>query len=313
MENVTVVVAVGDLENSQKWAQVFTTLQPQWNVVCWDEVRGSVSADFAVVWSPSRELFIDQPQLKAIFNIGAGVDGIDFTVIPSTVPVYRIEDGGMAVQMAEYAVYGALLATQRFMPYVAQQQQQHWQHARPVYRQHWPVGVLGYGQIGQKVVQVMQNLGYPVSTWARTQREVEQGVRLFAGNDQLDDFLSQSRLLINVLPLTEETRGLLNAERLAQLPANSFLINMARGGHVVEADLLAALDSGHLVGALLDVFQTEPLPADNPFWTHPKVHITPHIAGVSLREPISEQIAAKIQDFQQGKVVTGLVQRDLMY
>lgn len=313
MTTTTLVIAVGRPETCQQWADVFKKLQPEWQVVCWDEVKDTVAADFAVVWRPSKQLFADQPQLKAIFNIGAGVDGIDFSQIPAELPVYRVEDAGMAVQMAEYAVYGALLATQRFRPYAEQQQKQQWQQAEPVYRHQWPVGVLGFGQIGQKVAQMMQSLGYPVSTWVRTPRSAPDGMQVYAGQEQLSEFLTQSRILINVLPLTAETQGIINAQNLSQLPADSFLINMARGGHVVDDDLVAALDSGHLTGALLDVFHTEPLPAEHVFWTHPQVHITPHIAGVSLREPTVAQIQAKIKAFLQNQVVSGLVERDRMY
>lgn len=313
MKKTTLIIAVGRPKTCQRWADVFQQLQPEWHIVCWDEVKDTVQADFAVVWRPSAQLFTDQPQLKAIFNIGAGVDAIDFSQIPTDLPVYRVEDAGMAVQMAEYAVYGALLATQRFASYETQQAKQQWQQAEPIYRHQWPVGVLGFGQIGQKVAQVMHSLGYPVSTWVRTPRAATNNIQVFAGAEQFSEFLTQSRILINVLPLTAETKGILNAEHLSQLPADSFLINMARGGHVIDDDLVAALDSGHLTGALLDVFHTEPLPADHVFWTHPKVHITPHIAGVSLREPTAEQIQTKIKAFLQNQPVSGLVERERMY
>lgn len=308
----TLVIAVGRPETNQRWAQVFKQLHPDWQVHCWDQVKNEVAADFAVVWQPSTQLFVDQPHLKAIFNIGAGVDAINFNQIPESVPVYRVEDAGMAVQMAEYALYGVLLATQRFAPYMGLQSEKKWQQLPPVYRSQWPIGVMGYGQIGQKVVQALQVLGYPVSTWVRSERSCD-GVKVFAGPEQLPDFLSQSRILINVLPLTEQTKGIVNAENLARLPANSFLINMARGGHVVDQDLLAALDAGHLTGALLDVFHTEPLPADHVFWTHPNIHITPHISGVSLRESTAQQISTKIEAFLQNQSVSGLVERERMY
>lgn len=313
MAKTTVMIAVGRPKTCQQWAEVFQQLQPDWHIVCWDEVGDTVKADFAVVWRPSKQLFLDQPQLKAIFNIGAGVDAIDFSFIPAELPVYRIEDGGMAAQMAEYAVYGALLATQRFASYGVQQQKQQWQQAAPIYRHQWPVGVLGFGQIGEKVAQVMQHLDYPVSTWVRTPRSAPGNIQVFAGAEQFSDFLAQSRILINVLPLTPETKGIINAQHLSQLPVDSFFINMARGAHVVDDDLVAALDSGHLMGALLDVFHTEPLPPEHVFWTHPKVHMTPHIAGVSLREPTAEQIQAKIKAFLQNQTVSGLVERNRMY
>ncbi|WP_298050012.1 glyoxylate/hydroxypyruvate reductase A [uncultured Paenalcaligenes sp.] len=309
----TLIIAVGSPESNQRWADVFAQLAPKWQIVCWDQVGHTVEADFAVVWRPSIQLFKDQPRLQAIFNIGAGVDGIDFTQVPDSVPVYRVEDAGMAVQMAEYAVYGAMLATQRFMPYVDQQYDKKWEQQEPIYKTEWPVGVMGYGKIGEKVAQTLQLLGYPVSVWVRSERPSPDGMDLFFGSRSLPSFLEQSRILINVLPLTDETRGIVNNTLLAQLPPQSFFINMARGPHVVDEDLLAAIDHGHLSGALLDVFHVEPLPQDHPFWTHPAIHVTPHISGVSLREPTAQQIQAKIQLFLQNQPVSGLVERERMY
>lgn len=309
----TVIIAAGSSESNQRWAQVFKEHQPDWKVLDWNTTKDTDHAYFAVVWKPSTQLFADQPHLKAIFNIGAGVDGIDFSQIPPTVPVYRVEDAGMAVQMAEYAVYGTLLATQRFHPYVLAQQEKIWHKNDPVYRDQWPVGVMGFGQIGQKVAQVLSTLGYPVSTWVRSPRSNVDEIDVFYGQDQLNSFLSKSRILINVLPLTAETEGIINAVNLSQLPANSFFINMARGPHVVEEDLIAALDSGHLTGALLDVFHTEPLPTEHVFWTHPHIYITPHISGVSLRQQTAQQIGSKIKAFLQNQAISGLVERERMY
>ena len=309
----TLIIAVGSPESNQRWATVFSQLAPDWQIVCWDKVGGTVKADFAVVWRPSTQLFQDQPQLRAIFNVGAGVDGIDFTQVPETVPVYRVEDAGMAVQMAEYAVHGVSLATQRFAPYAEQQQHKTWKQRDPIYKHEWPVGVMGYGQIGQKVAQVLQLLGYPVSVWVRSDRPSPEGIDLFSGPQGLSGFLEQSRILINVLPLTEETRGIINKTSLAQLPAQGFVINMARGPHIMDEDLIEAIDSGHLTGALLDVFHVEPLAQDHPFWSHPAIHITPHISGVSLREPTAQQIHSKIKAFLQSEPVSGLVERDRMY
>lgn len=309
----TVIIAAGRAEANQRWVQVFQELQPNWQIHDWNKVKDTVRADFAVVWKPSTQLFVDQPHLKAIFNIGAGVDGIDFSQIPTSVPVYRVEDAGMAVQMAEYAVYGTLLATQRFQPYVAAQQDKKWHKNDAIYREQWPIGVMGFGQIGQKVAQVLRALDYPVSTWVRSPRPSVDGISVFSGTNQLDSFLSKSRILINVLPLTPETEGIINAANLSQLPANGFFINMARGPHVIENDLIAALDSGHLTGALLDVFHTEPLPSEHVFWTHPHIHITPHISGVSLRQQTAQQISSKINAFLKNQPISGLVERERMY
>lgn len=308
-----VVVAVGKDSTNQRWVDVFKTLKPDWQVYGLEDSDSQPPADFAVVWRPAAQLFSRQTQLKAIFNIGAGVDGIDFTQVPEQVPVYRVEDAGMAVQMAEYAVHGVALATQRFSPYVAQQQQKAWQQLEPVYKNDWPIGVMGYGKIGAKVAEVLQLLGYPVSVWVRSERPAPQGLSLYAGTEQLPDFLSNSRILINVLPLTPETQGVVNQTHLQLLQPGGFFINMARGPHVIDEELIAQIDAGHLTGALLDVFHIEPLPEDHRFWIHPKIHVTPHISGVSLREPTAAQITEKITQFLQQLEPTGLVQRARHY
>ena len=309
----TVIIAVGSEKANQNWAKIMQAQQPTWNICCWDQVGSTQQADFAVVWSPEQKLFEDQPKLKAIFNVGAGVDGIDFTQVPAALPVYRVEDAGMAVQMAEYAVHGVLLATQRFQSYAAAQKNKEWRKQPPIYREQWPIGIMGFGQIGKKVAQILQQLGYPVSAWVRTERTAPDGISVFAGSEQFVPFLAQSRILINVLPLTEQTQGIINAENLVHMPAAGFVINMGRGPHVIDNDLLAAIDSGHLMGALLDVFHTEPLPQDHAFWTHPAIHITPHISGGTLLETTASQILSKIQAFEQAQPVSGLVDRERQY
>ncbi len=308
----TVLIAVDKPKSAQEWVRIFKELQPDWNVLEWSAGLAE-KAEIAIVWRPDAQLFIEQPQLKAVFNMGAGVDAIQFEHIPESIPVYRVEDGGMAVQMAEYAIYGVLQATQRFAPYLELQKQSQWQVLRPVQREQWPVGIMGYGQIGQRVAQSLTALGYPVSAWVRTARPSTDGVKLYAGPDQLDDFLHATRILINVLPLTPETRGILNKDNLVKLQAQSYLINMARGPHVVDQDLIDVMDQGHLSGALLDVFHQEPLDATHPFWQHPSILVTPHISGVSLRWPTAKHIHEKAVAFLAGQPITGLVQRQRMY
>lgn len=309
----SLVIATGYPAANQHWADTFAKQQPDWEIRCWEPGDRSFKADFAIVWSPPKVLFDDHPTLKAIFNIGAGVDGIDFSAIPNELPVYRVEDGGMSGQMTEYAIYGVLLATQRFASYPRYQAEKKWHRLAPIYREQWPVGVMGYGQIGEKVANAIRLMGYPVSTWVRSARPQPEGITLFAGTEQLPSFLAQSRILINVLPLTDSTRGILNATTFEQMPQASFIINMARGGHLVDEDLLAAINSGQITGALLDVFHTEPLPEEHPFWSHPQIHVTPHIAGISLREPTTHQIIGKIQAFKAGQPVSGEIQRQRSY
>lgn len=309
-----ILIAVGGGDSAEGWVEAFETHQPRWDIAIWDPSKPPTGAKYAVVWQPPLELFEHEKELEAIFNLGAGVDALGINrVIPPSMPVYRIEDAGMGVQMAEFALYGILLATQRFLPYEQQQPKKEWRPHGPVLRTEWPVGVMGYGQIGAQVAQAAAQLGYPVAAWARRDRPTKGGVELFAGEDAFHNFLRRSRILINVLPLTDETRGIINANTLGLLQKDGFLINMARGPHVVEADLLAALDDDTLRGALLDVFHDEPLPAESPFWTHPKVHVTPHIAGISLHEECSRQILEKLELLERGQEPSGRVRPDQQY
>jgi glyoxylate/hydroxypyruvate reductase A len=168
------------------------------------------------------------------------------------------------------------------------------------------VGVLGLGVLGARVAQALQPFEYPVQGWSRRARSVD-GVRSFVGAGQLRDFLASSQVLVNLLPLTPDTRGILDRATLSQLPAGAYLVNVARGEHVVDADLLALIDSGHLAGATLDVFSTEPLPADNALWHHPKITATPHISAQTLREESIAQIAGKMLALERGETVAGIV------
>lgn len=309
-----IIFSVAGDERAQQWLDAFRQQSAAHDYVVWTPGMAPTGADFAVVWQPDIQLFDCEPQLQAVFNLGAGVDALKINeAIPAHLPVYRIEDGGMALQMAEFALYGLLLATRRFAAYEAQQKEKNWQPQPPVRARDWPIGVMGYGQIGAHVAKVFAQLGYPVAVWTRSPRQGVPEIEYFHGAGQFEDFLRRTRLLINVLPLTAETQAIINAQSLAAMQADGFLVNMARGAHVVDEDLLAALDSGQLRGALLDVFQVEPLPQDHPFWSHPAIHITPHIAGVSLRDNCAEQILAKIGQIEQGETPSGRVDPALGY
>src|SRR5690625_4755388 len=303
-----ILIAVPNEEYAKEWADRFKQQGPEWDVQIWTPELPPTGAQYAVVWQPPAQLFSQEKNLKAVFNLGAGVDALGIgSVIPKEIPVYRIEDGGMAVQMAEYAIYGVLLATGRFTVYAQQQPQKEWRTHAPVLRTEWPIGVMGYGQIGAQVARSLAQLGYPVAAWARRTRDNEHTIEIYAGEAQFDRFLQRSRILTNVLPLTDATRGIINEKSLATMIPDGFIINMARGAHVVDEDLLAALRTKQLRGALLDVFHTEPLPVEHPFWSEPGIHITPHIAGVSLRQECTEQILHKLSALLQGQEPSGRV------
>jgi len=259
-----------------------------------------------VVWQPPQQFFDEQPQLKGIFNIGAGVDALLNLRLPPQAVVVRLEDAGMAVQMAEYVCQAVIRHFRDLEAYATDTRAGHWTYYKPRQRSDFPVGVMGLGVLGARVAQALAHFEFPVNGWSRTPKVLD-GVRGFNGASQLDEFLASSRVLVNLLPLTPDTSNILNRERLSRLQPGGYVINVARGAHLVDEDLLALLDSGHLAGATLDVFRTEPLPFDHPFWRHPKITITPHTSARTLRESSIAQIADKMAALERGEPVAGLV------
>lgn len=288
---------------------------------CWRNVfRRRISAsgvqgiaDYVLVWHPPVAMLKGR-ELKGVFALGAGVDSIlgqlkaTPEMLPMHIPLFRLEDTGMGLQMQEYAVSQVLHWFRRFDDYQLLKQQARWAPQDGYERKDFSIGVLGAGVLGAKVAESLRVWGVPIRCWSRS-RKAWPGVESFVGTDELSDFLSQTRVLINLLPNTAETAGMINASVLNQLPDKSFLLNLARGVHVVEADLLAALDSGKIKAAMLDVFNTEPLPADNPLWAHPRVAITPHVAAVTRPAEAVDFIGLTIELIEAGKPGSGQVDR----
>ena len=275
-------------------------------VVAWAarHPRSAIGARYALVWLPSSALFEVERDLEVVFNLGAGVDRLlANAVVPERLPIVRLVDAGMAVRMAEYVCFAIARATrglERFGPGGLRD----WNASRP--RGKPPtVGVLGAGAIGGKIAEAAAMFGYPVRLWSRTPRTCA-GMESFAGLEHLDVFLAGSNFLVNALPLTRDTENLLDRARLCRLPEGAHLINVGRGATIVDADLLALLDNGHLGGATLDVFRAEPLPDDDPYWSHPNVIVTPHLSGPTPIAPAATQIAEAIVQLERGVPVSSL-------
>ncbi|HEY0822187.1 MAG TPA: glyoxylate/hydroxypyruvate reductase A [Ramlibacter sp.] len=273
---------------------------------------GAPPADHAVVWAPPQQFLDEQPRLKGIFNIGAGVDALMKLRLPPQAVVVRLDDAGMSVQMAEFVCHYVIRHFRELDGYEADTASGKWSFRKPRPRAGFPVGVMGLGVLGQRVAQAIAAFEFPVRGWSRGAKEVA-GVECFAGTEQFDAFLAGTRVLVNLLPLTAGTEDILNRRTLSLLQPGGFLINVARGAHLVEADLLALLDGGHLAGAVLDVFREEPLPAGHPFWSHPKVVVTPHTSARTLREESIAQIARKIHALERGHPIAGVVDRQRGY
>lgn len=297
----------------ERWTTLIQECLPDAEIRVWNSDMPTWNADYAIVWQPSTVLFEKETQLKAVFNLGAGIDGLlQVPNLPREIPVVRLEDAGMSVQMAEYVAYHVIGISREMAVYRQQQADGQWKLRRPIKRSEWPVGVLGLGHIGKRVAQTLAALDYPVFGWARSHHDID-GVTSLAGAEQLDTFLGETRVLVNTLPLTEATRDLIDYRLLSRLKPHASVINVGRGEHVVDDDLCRSIDEGQVSHAVLDVFREEPLPASHPFWHMPEVTITPHISARTLREATIGQIADKIQAMETGKSITGVVDIDRGY
>jgi glyoxylate/hydroxypyruvate reductase A len=283
------------------WLQGLAAALPGADITVWQP-----QADYAVVWAPPQQFMDEQPGLKALFNIGAGVDALLRLRLPPHALVVRLDDAGMAVQMAEYVCHAVIRHFREFDAYEADMAAGRWGYRKPRLRSEFPIGVMGLGVLGERVAKALAQFDFPVSGWSRSAKAIE-GVRAFSGAEQFNDFLAASRVLVNLLPLTPETADVINADTLARLQPGAYIINVARGAHLVEDDLLAAIERGHVAGATLDVFRTEPLPAGHPFWHHPRITITPHTSARTLRDESIAQIARKMAALQRGDTVAGVV------
>jgi len=286
------------------WLEGLRAALPQAIVEEW--APGAPQADHAVVWTPPQQFLDEQPRLKGIFNIGAGVDALMKLRLPDSAKVVRIDDGGMAVQMAEFVCHALIRHFRELDCYEDDVRHGAWSYRRPRRRSEYPVGIMGLGVLGERVAQAVAHFEFPVLGWSRAPKTVP-GVRCFAGQEQFDAFLRATRVLVCLLPLTPETQDIMNARTLSRLMPGGFVINVARGAHLVDEDLIALLDSGHLAGAALDVFRAEPLPEGHPFWRHPKINVTPHTSARTLREESIAQIVGKILALERGEPIAGVV------
>jgi len=289
---------------AEPWIEGLQIHLPGVTVENWTE--GDAPADYAVTWAPPQAFIDQQTRLRALFNVGAGVDKLLRLRLPESFRVIRLDDAGMGVQMAEYVCHAISGHFREFAAYEVQARQGKWMQRAARSRSAFPVGIMGMGVLGQQVGAALRHFDFPVLGWSRGARQVD-GIRCFAGQARLAEFLAQCQALVCLLPLTPDTRGILNHANLGLLPVGAYVVNVARGEHLVGDDLLALLDSGHLGGASLDVFRTEPLPADHAFWRHPKIRVTPHTSAQTLRAESIAQIAGKILALERGESVTGMV------
>lgn len=292
------------------WRAAMSQCLPEARVHAWPDAP---PCDYAVVWQPPPELFSSQRTLRALFSLGAGVNGLlAMPSLPREVPLVRMEDGGMAAQMVEYAMYVALREFRRFPAYQRDQSQARWAPQPARSRRDFAIGVLGLGVLGGEVAQALADFGFDVAGWSRTARSIPR-VHCHHGPDGLDAVLDRAQVLMLFLPVTATTAGLLDRTRMARMPEGAVLVNLSRGELIEEGALLQSLESGQLAGAYLDVFREEPLPPAHPFWRHPGVRITPHVAALTDTREACMQIAEKIRRLQAGEPISGVVDHQRGY
>ncbi len=303
-------------DKADLWRAEIARHLPDLEIRVWPDLGNPAEIDMALVWKPPAGMLASLPNLALIVSLGAGVEPLLEDPTLPDVPLVRMVSDGLTVDMAGYVALQVLRWHRRADEFAALQAEARW---RPIDHKPAPdvtVGILGLGELGAAAARTLRTMEYRVLGWSRSPKSLD-GVESFSGTAGLAALLAQTDLLVCLLPLTPDTRGILNAGLFAALPAGAVVINAARGGHLVEADLLEALDHGgsgigghgHLAGASLDVFADEPPPPDHPFWRHPKIRMTPHVAAITHPSRSAEQVAEAVRAFRAGKPLPNLVDR----
>ncbi|EON14688.1 MULTISPECIES: glyoxylate/hydroxypyruvate reductase A [Pandoraea] len=294
------------------WARLFAERAPEAGFRMWPDVGDARDVRYLAAWKPPEDLHSLLPNVEVVFSTGAGIDQFDLSLIPAHVPVVRMVEPGIIEGMVEYVTQAVLTLHRDIFAYARQQAAREWTELTVVPAGERRVGVLGLGMLGQAVLAELRRFGFDCAGWSRTPREVE-GVNCYAGYASLNAFLARTDYLICLLPLTATTRGILDKRLLSGLPRGASLINVGRGGHLNQYDLLALLDSGHLANAILDVTDPEPLPASHPLWAHPNVRITPHIASATRPETAVEVVLDNLRRHRDGLPMIGQIDRSQGY
>jgi glyoxylate/hydroxypyruvate reductase A len=289
------------VDSAARWREQLDRLMPEHAMRVWPDIGDPAEIDYALVWRPEPGLLAALPNLKLILSLGAGVDHIlGDPLLPRRVPIVRLVDPGLTDAMSEYVALQVLRLHRLDLDYRAQQQARIWRELEQKNAADRPVGILGFGEIGRAAGRRLRALGFPVAGWSRRAKTVT-GFTTFAGRDGLERLLARTEILVCLLPLTAATEGILCARNFAALPKGAGLVNAGRGAHLVEEDLIPALDAGQLSAAALDVFREEPLPPEHPFWHHPRILVTPHVAGITNPATAAPIIADTIRRFESGR------------
>lgn len=295
---MTVVALLSRSANLDFLRPMLTAADASLHVLTWPDPR-CLEAEVAVCWDSPPGVYARMPNLRLVHSIAAGVDNVVADQDVSGLPVCRVVDPMLAEGMLQFVLWGVLTFHRKLDQAMASQRVQEWKRPRQTPASSCRVGLMGMGELGGHIARRLPSLGYPVSGWARTPREIP-GVTMFSGEAGYDAFLAQTDVLVCLLPLTAQTRGILGQRTFSALPRGAALIHCGRGEHLVASDLIDALGSGQLRGAVVDVFEQEPLPADHPLWATPGVIVTPHMATMATYDVVVQQVVRNIGRLREG-------------
>ncbi|MDP3168251.1 MAG: glyoxylate/hydroxypyruvate reductase A [Hydrogenophaga sp.] len=309
---MTTVFFNSDLDDPQAWQVTLQAALPDLDFIVGPTCERPEAVDVALVWTPPPQGLRAFPNLKAVLSLGAGVDQLRLAELDTRIPVARLIDDTLTQRMVEYCLAAVFHFHRHMHLHAAHQALRQWTFIAPVSASSRRVLVLGMGELGSAVASALVQQGFQVTGWSRRPKQIA-GVDCCHGDDALAHALSTCDVVINLLPLTAQTAGLLNRQFFARLQPQACLVQVGRGGHLVEPDLLAALDQGQLAGAFLDVFGIEPLPASHPFWAHPLLRLTPHVASLSDPAQSASTVVDNIRRAMRGDVLQHAIDRTVGY
>lgn len=308
----THVLFRGPQSRNDNWQALFADTLPSVTWHHWPHIENKDAIELMIVWKLPRDYQQDYPNLKVIFSVGAGVDQLDLASVPEHIQVVRMLDPGIAQGMSEFIAMHVLNIHRDTFSYINANKTATWQQIPTIPSSQRRVGIFGLGHLGQAAAQTLLNLGFSVNGWSRSPKQVTQ-VNCFSGDEELPAFLSQTDILVCLVPLTPETRGILNAETLSLLPKGASVINVGRGEQLIPEDVITLLNAEHLAYAVLDVFAIEPLPDTHPLWQHPQVLVTPHVAAITQDNSAGQVLADNVRRYISQQPMVGTVDKALGY
>lgn len=301
------IILIFENKDPKPWKKALQKKLPNTTIEIYPDVKNKKDVDFAICWKPKKKVLEQFPNIKVIQSVGASIEHITNTqIIRKNTLITRIVDEQLSNDMWEFLLAIVLSELKNTKTYLAQQATNTWKQHNYKTIDNTTISILGLGKIGGFVAEKFAQIGFNVKGWSNSKKQISN-VKSYQGENEFDTFLEDSDFLINLLPLTDKTKGILNKNTFEKLLNDAFIINVGRGEHLVETDLINALDTSILSGAFLDVFTEEPLPKEHPFWKHPKIKITPHVASLTNVETASEQILENYKLFLKNEKLINIV------